>query len=1176
MPAFTLMIFILTGLVQAQTIIPGGSVGGSWTVVGSPYLITGDVTIPSDQSLQIEPGVEVLFQGYYYLRCQGQLLAVGTAEDSIIFTADDTLQPWDGIDFVNTDSSAQDSSHLAFCELSYGQASRLLGPEDFTGGGVLNLRYSSRVSLLHCLVALNHTADVVGLPGQNGLPSYVPDSGGTNGSSAPDTASGHGGAIYALWSAPIISHCTFRDNRTGTVIGGTGGWGGDHFSYSGTFDLYGGDGASGGDAASGAGGAIFLDHASAIITDNVFFNNRVGDAQGGVGGQGGLADCIASPNNYSQGGDAGQGGVGIVGAGGVICGLASDVFIRNNLFDQNIIGDAAGGSGGDGGDAISLGVSGYAQGGNGGNGGNAAGGMGEAIYIDPAGQLILENSTFTGHNLSLVTSGLGGAGGSFSYQGTAGDPGLSGTSFPGSMLIAGLNVFMANCIVWGNEEAGIDPLCAVNYCDLQVLHIGVGNFVADPHFVNLPLGHCFLSQLAAGQTIQSPCVNAGGPDSLLQPGSTRTDYLPDTGVVDMGFHHLPAPLPMLTIDPLNLEFTASVGGTLAPVQNLRLYNYGIGLYNYSVSENAGWLSVSPIFGGPVPPVDTITVAVDQSGLVAGQYTAAIIITAPGAAGNPQTIPVTLNLSGAILLLTPDSVIINAQLGTNPYAQSLQIANIGEDTLDFTIIEAIPWLTASPETGQSPPTSTVSLSADISGLPVGMVEGDVIVVAPGAANSPDTIHIMLNILEQYPLIGPLSGILQGRINYEVNGNIWVAANDSLIIQPDATLRFNGDFHFDIFGYLHAVGTPEDSIRFLPAEGLQPAFYLEFKSSASDSNALGYCLVTGATSTALYDYTGVRIFDSSPSLTHCTISYNSYGGVVIQDSSNARLSFCLIQGNTYYSDGAGLKCGWSSPIIDHCVFRNNVSQNLGGAIFCSMSDPMISNCDIVGNAAMSGGGLYLTYNSQPIIYNTIIAHNAGGAGISGAYNNASIEHCDLFGNAGGNLYGAAPAGLGLLSTINLNGDSCDLYNNIFLDPQFVDLPSGNFSLFPGSPCIDAGDPSSPLDPDSTLADLGAFYFDQISGRQPGIQRSLPNGFCLEPVRPNPFNPATEIRYRLPGASHVKLRVYNISGKLVEILTEGWRDAGEHQLTFNGSRLASGMYFVKLQAGESTGVQKMILLK
>ncbi len=63
----------------AQTHIQSGPVFGTWSFTGSPYYIEGEIAIPVGQTLTIEPGVLVEFQGHYKLTVQGQLLAVGTA-----------------------------------------------------------------------------------------------------------------------------------------------------------------------------------------------------------------------------------------------------------------------------------------------------------------------------------------------------------------------------------------------------------------------------------------------------------------------------------------------------------------------------------------------------------------------------------------------------------------------------------------------------------------------------------------------------------------------------------------------------------------------------------------------------------------------------------------------------------------------------------------------------------------------------------------------------------------------------------------------------------------------------------------------------------------------------------------------------------------------------------------
>ena len=79
-----------------------------------------------------------------------------------------------------------------------------------------------------------------------------------------------------------------------------------------------------------------------------------------------------------------------------------------------------------------------------------------------------------------------------------------------------------------------------------------------------------------------------------------------------------------------------------------------------------------------------------------------------------------------------------------------------------------------------------------------------------------------------------------------------------------------------------------------------------------------------------------------------------------------------------------------------------------------------------------------------------------------------------------------------------------------------------------------------------------------------------------RPNPFNPKTVLSYQLPVASFVNLTVYDISGRSVATVVDGWREAGSHEATFDGSNLASGIYVYRLEAGNFSAVKKMILMK
>jgi len=87
---------------------------------------------------------------------------------------------------------------------------------------------------------------------------------------------------------------------------------------------------------------------------------------------------------------------------------------------------------------------------------------------------------------------------------------------------------------------------------------------------------------------------------------------------------------------------------------------------------------------------------------------------------------------------------------------------------------------------------------------------------------------------------------------------------------------------------------------------------------------------------------------------------------------------------------------------------------------------------------------------------------------------------------------------------------------------------------------------------------------------------SSFIIHNYSPNPFNPTTVARYELPDASHVRLQVYDTAGRLVATLVDGWRAAGSHEVTFDGSSLAAGIYLARLEAGEYVGVEKLVLLK
>jgi hypothetical protein len=116
----------LKGMGILGTVVPGGSVSGTWRKASSPYVVTGDIMIPRNKTLTIEPGVTVKFAGHFGLTAgyRAKLLAVGTEQDRIVFTAGDKEQGWFGLRLINAGSD----DTLRYCTFEYASKPR-------TGGG---------------------------------------------------------------------------------------------------------------------------------------------------------------------------------------------------------------------------------------------------------------------------------------------------------------------------------------------------------------------------------------------------------------------------------------------------------------------------------------------------------------------------------------------------------------------------------------------------------------------------------------------------------------------------------------------------------------------------------------------------------------------------------------------------------------------------------------------------------------------------------------------------------------------------------------------------------------------------------------------------------------------------------------------------------------------------------
>lgn len=421
-------------------------------------------------------------------------------------------------------------------------------------------------------------------------------------------------------------------------------------------------------------------------------------------------------------------------------------------------------------------------------------------------------------------------------------------------------------------------------------------------------------------------------------------------------------------------------------------------------------------------------------------------------------------------------------------------------------------------------------------------------------------------------------------YYITGHIEVPLNDTLLIEPGVSVIFLGTYYLRATGYREAIGTASDSIHFFPEDtaaaagwigiilqdvtGLQyPFSYCTFRYAFSGLYA-GF-LASPVISHCNFSHNSYGIYtaliNSSPQISN-SIFRNSigvgYGGAIrltrFAGSAPVQITDCIFEYNTVTDEGGAIYCTSLSQgiIINDCVFAANTSSGNaafegGGAICAESTDVDISHCTFFqnhanydGGAIMAqycsltvdhctfsgnscgtsgiGDGLFLEY-SDAIISNSIFAHNPGSAVLVHQSNLSEMMYSDFYDN---NQHiqlvtGSIPADFGVLDTVNYNGDSCDVYFNIFMDPMFEDTANGNYHLTKGSPCIDAGDPAFPHDPDGTITDMGTFWYDQSGIEEYPVTRD---------VRKHDFLGATIFSGPLQLPESKNCIVYDITGRVV----------------------------------------------
>ena len=345
------------------------------------------------------------------------------------------------------------------------------------------------------------------------------------------------------------------------------------------------------------------------------------------------------------------------------------------------------------------------------------------------------------------------------------------------------------------------------------------------------------------------------------------------------------------------------------------------------------------------------------------------------------------------------------------------------------------------------------------------------------------------------------------------------------------------------------------------------------------ANSYPMITNTTITGNDAAQGGGVYETCLDATFndCDISFNTataFGGGMALLYSCPTLEGCRIEGNSA-PQGAGIRLQGSSPEINHTAIVDNSAETgarLGGGISCeAFSCPVLTNCTFSGNVAGYGGAIQCNLNSTVTILNGILWGDSPEEIYIKPHvtypSTVSVEYSDVEGGEGGVYVGAG-------STLDWGDWMMDD------DPLFVDAGTGDYHLTEYSPCVDTGDPGSPLDPDGSTADMGAYWYDDGDPAPdldvPAEVAVSPKDFELGNAYPNPFNGAVRIPFSVPVSARVNVTLYDLNGRQVAKLVDEVRPAGSHEVGWVANSAPSGIYLVRMATAEYQKTQRLVLIK
>ena len=449
----------------------------------------------------------------------------------------------------------------------------------------------------------------------------------------------------------------------------------------------------------------------------------------------------------------------------------------------------------------------------------------------------------------------------------------------------------------------------------------------------------------------------------------------------------------------------------------------------------------------------------------------------------------------------------------------------------------------------------------------------------------------------------AAIVFSKVNspYYIIDEFIVDEGDTLIIEQGVTVIISENVNIRVMGVLLVYGAYDDPVFFNPVTDTIGWGIIDINSPGSQSIISNAIVTDGRIIThdvnmsinnvdfvnrqsLNWDGAIVRVLGGAANITQCSVTGSGSGeGFLIHNIDNVLVTQCsffnipdavefinvnngVIRQNVFSDmpDDAIDLNNCSNVVIDSNIITNaeDRGMEIGSENFGSSENIKVNRNLIIG---CNEGVIFKENSYGSLSNNTFYKNNIAVSSIESQNNKTGssvvIQNSIFSQSVDADFYFDDVSTIGVEYSLS-DKELPDGINNLLDNPLFVDPEENDFSLLDDSPCIDVGDPQSPFDPDNTISDMGAFYFNSDTSS------IFENELLSITAYPNPFREKFYITYQLRSENTITLTLFDIAGAEIYSTINKLQSSGYHTIEIDISEyIYVGPVVCKFFVGENS---------